>query len=238
MILNIYKEKGWTSFDVVAKIRSVLTRKEGNKVKVGHAGTLDPLAEGVLIILTHQDTKNQEDFMNKEKEYIAKIGFGSTSESYDLEEDLTFHAISKNLNVEEELKNIIPKYLGDIDQEVPAYSAKKVEGIPLYKKARANGLKNKSLPVKRVNIKSIEILEVTIEKRMHIVKFDIRCGKGTYIRSLANDFGKDLGVGGVLVELVRTRIGEYAIKDSLKINDWMESLFTYASRKSHFFIFL
>ncbi|MFC1700135.1 tRNA pseudouridine(55) synthase TruB [Patescibacteria group bacterium] len=210
MILNIHKEKNWTSFDVVAKVRGILGEK-----KVGHAGTLDPLAEGVLVVLTGEDTKKQSEFMNMEKEYIAEFGLGLDSDTYDLE--VLPRVIDTNIDFEKEIK----KYVGKIKQKVPSYSAVKVKGKKLYKEARKGKIDESSLPVKEISIHSIEILdkyEKDIEtesgvKKIPIFKVKVVCGSGTYIRSLAHD------LDCVLVSLVRTRIGDFKVEDSIEISE-------------------
>lgn len=224
MILNVYKEKGWTSFDVVAKIRGML----GKKRKVSHAGTLDPLAEGVLIVLTDEDTKKQNDFMNLKKEYEAKIAFGISTPTYDLE--VLPDVSDKQLDLEEIkklLEDILPKYVGDIDQKVPSYSAVKVDGKRLYKKARRGDIDEDKLPVKRVTIYDIKIENFGIKsietkegiKEFPIITMKIECSSGTYIRSLAHDLGNDLGIGAVLSGLARTQIGDFKISESKKITE-------------------
>jgi len=210
MILNIFKEKNWTSFDVVAKVRGILGEK-----KVGHAGTLDPLAEGVLIVLTGKDTKKQSEFMGMEKEYVAEFGLGLDSKTYDLE--VLPHTVDSNINFEEKLK----KYVGRIKQKVPPYSALKVKGKTLYKEARKGNIDETKLPVKEITIHRIDILdkyEVELEtdlgfKVVSIVKAKIVCSSGTYIRSLAHD------LDSVLVSLVRTRIGDYKVEDSVRVSE-------------------
>jgi len=224
MILNIYKEKGWTSFDVVAKVRLLL----GKKRKVGHAGTLDPLAEGVLIVLTDEDTKKQSEFMKMKKEYEAKIAFGLTTPMYDLEvlPDIS----DKQMGLDEvkgEFEKILPNYIGEISQKVPGYSAVKVEGKRLYKQARSGSIDEDKLPVKSVTIYNIEVLGWVEEKiktkdgskEFPVVTMKIECSSGTYIRSLAHDLGEDLGTGAVMTSLIRTRIGDFKVTDSKKITE-------------------
>jgi tRNA pseudouridine55 synthase len=206
MILNVYKEKGWTSFDVVAKVRGML----GKKRKVGHAGTLDPLAEGVLIVLTDEDTKKQNEFMNLKKEYQAKIAFGITTPTYDLE--VLPDVSDKQLGLEEIKKlltDLLPKYIGEIDQKVPGFSAVKVDGKRLYKQARSGDIDEDKLPVKRVTIYNIKVLDSGNEsietkegiKEFPVITIKVECSSGTYIRSLAHDLGNDLGTGALLVPL-------------------------------------
>lgn len=225
MILNVYKEKNWTSFDVVAKIRGILrsVREDGKKVKVGHAGTLDPLATGVLIVLTDGDTKKQDDFLNKDKTYVAEISFGAESETYDLEAELKFNKIPKDLDIKTKLKGLLPKYTGSIDQQVPKYSAVKVSGERLYKQARKNKPISK-LPVKKVKINEIKLLDYYIKNDLPTVTLEINCSKGTYIRSLAHDLGNDLGIGGVLIALLRTKVGDYILEDSRSITEIQQEL--------------
>ncbi len=220
MILNVYKPKDWTSFDVVAEIRGILGVK-----KAGHAGTLDPLAEGVLIVLTGKDTKKQADFMEMEKEYVAKIAFGAESPTYDLEmTPILVDAVSSDA-VYKKLDEVLPDFIGEIDQIVPPYSAKKIGGRAMYKLAR----KGEEVPEirKKVVIHSIEIIEkgvCTIETDRGPVKlpcptFKIRCSSGTYVRSLAYELGRKIGSGGVLAHLMRSAVGDCRIEDSAKIED-------------------
>lgn len=235
MILNINKPKDWTSYDVVAKLKNTLKVK-----KVGHAGTLDPLAEGVLIILTGKDTQKQDEIMKSKKEYVAEIAFGATTPSYDLEfipqvqilESIT--PLQLLDDVTNKLPGIITKYIGSIGQTVPQFSAKKIEGKTLYKEARkalevakeTGGVYDQTamapLPTKQVQIDSIEILDIGLKSILTVrglldspvAKIKVVCSSGTYIRSLANDFGNDLGCGGVLFSLVRTKVGIFKIEDS------------------------
>ena len=228
MILNIYKEKDWTSFDVVAKVRWMLNaslnpnvpNKLRRKRKVGHAGTLDPLAEGVLIVLTDQDTKKQDELMATDKEYECEISFGAISATYDLEAELEMQTIPKDLDIKTELEKLLPNYIGEIDQTVPYYSAVKVDGRALYKRARSGKEVDPSpLPTKKVTIHDIKMLDFYEKRDLPTARLKVVCSKGTYIRSLANDLGKDLGIGGVLVDLVRTRVGDFKVEDSVKIKD-------------------
>ncbi len=215
MIFNINKEIGWTSFDVVAKMRTIL-----KTMRVGHAGTLDPLATGVLVVLTEKDTKSQDKFLKKDKEYMAKIMFGITSPTDDMEGPLESTGQTIPSDLENKIKAVLPEFLGDITQRVPNYSAAKLKGKALYKYARA-GVEVKA-PVKQVQIFEIEFLGMEkraislnhVEEFFPIASFRIVCGSGTYIRSLARDLGEMLGIGGVLFELCRTRVGEFTLKDS------------------------
>jgi tRNA pseudouridine55 synthase len=221
MIININKPMNMTSFDIVAIVRSTLKRKYYNKkIKVGHAGTLDPLATGVLVVLTGPDTKIQNEIMSLEKEYYAEVAFGAESTSYDLEEPLTFS--DKVLDVETLKKH---NYIGEIDQQVPAFSAAKIEGKRLYKMARSGEIDKVDLPIKRIVIKDIILDDIVTESirgydvKLPVLKCRVACGSGVYLRSLANDWGKDLGVGGVLTKLIRTRVGTYKVEDSLSLDE-------------------
>lgn len=225
MIINVYKEKNWTSFDVVAKIRGILRKNRNTKkVKVGHAGTLDPLAEGVLLILTDEDTKKQSELMGQEKEYEAVVGFGVTSPTYDMEGNLNIQGLPEGFDLENLLPEAISKYVGDIEQTVPPYSAVKVDGKALYKSAREGKVDQIELPTRKVSIYEIEILKYEVYSNEMGIKIPtatlrIRCGKGTYIRSLVHDLGEDLGVGAVLMKLVRTKVGNYTSEEAKKISE-------------------
>lgn len=240
MILNVYKPKNWTSFDVVAKVRGMLNSKakvldkeiqlktrgkvKRKKIKVGHAGTLDPLAEGVLIVLTSEDTKKQDLIMKKPKEYVAEIAFGAKSPTYDLEGDLTYSdEIPTIEEVRENIEKLLPNYLGEIQQKVPGFSAAKINGKRLYEKAREGNLSEDEIPTKNVVIHSFDIGDIYIEKvgekDLPVLKCTVVCGSGTYLRSIAHDLGADMYCGGVLVSLVRTRVGDYKIDSSLTIEE-------------------
>ncbi len=225
MILNVYKPKNWTSFDVVAKVKGILrTSTNKKKLKVGHAGTLDPLAEGVLIVLTQHDTKKQDLIMSKPKEYIAEIAFGAESPTYDLEGDLEYFEINTTpTELRKQIEDLVPEFVGDIEQKVPAYSATKIEGNRLYKLSRQGEDVSSILPVKKITIHEFEILdffETTVgEKLLPVLKCRVVCGSGTYLRSIAHDLGERLGTGGVLMSLVRSRVGEYTLSDSIRIED-------------------
>ena len=206
---------------MVAKLRGVLGIK-----KIGHAGTLDPLAEGVLVVLTEKDTKKQDSFMKMEKEYVAEIAFGAASESYDLERELVVSeggmlGVVGVDGIREQLEKALPSFAGEIEQTVPPYSAVKVKGKRLYKHAH-KGRKIENLPVKKVTLYSSEILSV-LEKEiapkvvLPTAKIKITCSSGFYVRSLAHDLGERLGTGAVLVSLVRTKVGNYKVEDSKTI---------------------
>lgn len=223
MILNINKPYGWTSFDVVAKLRGVLGIK-----KVGHAGTLDPLSTGVLVILTGKDTKKQNELMDLDKEYLAKIAFGATSPTYDLEGDLTFSEKTPEITaLRKKIEQNLSKYIGVYEQTVPPYSAVKVKGKKLYHLARKDQIVWEDLPRKEVTVLDISVRSFKVEEfqkneesyKLPVLTCAITCTKGFYVRSFAHDFGEKLGVGAVLISLQRTRVGNYKIEDSREIKD-------------------
>lgn len=212
MILNIHKPIGPTSHDIVDQIR----KKLGTR-KAGHAGTLDPFAEGVLLILTGDDTKKSDELMHQEKEYIAEIKLGFVSDTYDrtgkIQEKIK-NQKSKIKNPElEEVAGVLKKFTGEIEQIPPMYSAIKVGGKKLYELAR-KGIEIERKP-RKIKISEIEILKYDYP----ILEIRVICSSGTYIRSLANDIGKELGTGGYLEKLVRTRVGEYKIGDSIAVEN-------------------
>ncbi len=202
-ILSINKPAGWTSFDVVNKIRRVTGIR-----KVGHAGTLDPFATGVLLVCLGPATKKVSKLMNLPKEYVADIVLGTETDTL----DVTGKVITKGeppAFSEQEILSVIPEFTGTIEQEIPSFSAAKHQGRRLYKLARSG----KEVPrlFKTVEIMEIELLSVEPGR------FTIRvvCGKGTYIRALAKDMAKRLNTVGYVQRLVRTRVGDYRIEDSL-----------------------
>ena len=213
-IIPIWKPVNWTSFDVVKKIRSQI-----KPAKVGHAGTLDPFAEGVLMLCAGKCTKKVELFMDKEKEYVAKIQLGIETDTLDLTGKVIKTATIPVLSIKR-INNIIKLFIGEIKQEPPMYSALKVNGQPLYKYAR----KGINIPRKKRIITIHDIQLIDFLKDMITLK--VTCGRGTYIRSLAKDISIKLDTVGHLVELQRTRIGEYDKKNCIKINDfekWMSA---------------
>ncbi|MBI2731106.1 MAG: tRNA pseudouridine(55) synthase TruB [Sphingobacteriales bacterium] len=209
-MLLIDKPLKWTSFDAVAKIRSLIRIK-----KVGHAGTLDPLATGLLIICTGKFTKKINEYMAQEKEYTGTFTLGATTPTYDLEsEPENFKAVN-HITVDM-LMNALPFFTGEIMQLPPMHSAIKVGGKPLYKSAR-KGIEVKVEP-RKVFIKTFEITKVELP----VVHFRVVCSTGTYIRSLAYDYGEKLGSGAYLSSLRRTRIGAYKIEDSVTMEKFIE----------------
>ena len=202
-IILIDKELNWTSFDVVSKLRNSIKKKlDLKKIKVGHAGTLDPLATGLLIICTGRMTKRIDEFSCLNKTYTGKITIGSTTPSYDLETKPNVYYPTDHIN-DELILNTAKKFTGKILQKPPIFSAVKKDGVRLYKLAR------RGVDVK-VEKREITIHDFTITSiNFPEIEFSVCCSKGTYIRSLANDYGKELGSGAHLSELRRTSIGEY-----------------------------
>ena len=213
-VLLINKPLHWTSFDVVRKIRNSIGVK-----KVGHAGTLDPLATGLLIICTGKFTKKINEYMAREKEYSGSFTLGATTPTYDLESEPGNFKSIENLSYEE-IKNTNQKFTGEILQIPPAHSAIKLEGKRVYQLAR-KGAEVKLEP-RKILVKEFEVGEI----RLPTVDFRIVCSTGTYIRSLANDFGEALGCGAYLSSLCRTRIGEFKLEDALSIEEFENSLKT------------
>ena len=211
-VLLIDKPLQWTSFDVIRKVRNLIRVK-----KVGHAGTLDPLATGLLIICTGKFTKRINEYMAREKEYTGTFTLGATTPTYDLESKPENFRPLENIP-EEKIKNATNNFLGEIMQVPPAHSAIKVEGKRVYELARKG--KEVKLEPRKVFIKEFEITAIELPA----VHFRVVCSTGTYIRSLANDFGEALTCGAYLSNLCRTRIGEFKIEDALSINGFEDSL--------------
>jgi len=217
-IILIDKELNWTSFDVVSKLRNSIKKKlDLKKIKVGHAGTLDPLATGLLIVCTGKMTKRIDEFSCLNKTYTGKITIGSSTPSYDLETKPNVYYPTDHIN-DELILNTAKKFIGKILQKPPIFSAVKKDGVRLYKLAR-----------KGVNVK-VEKREITIHDftitsiNFPEIEFSVCCSKGTYIRSLANDYGKELGSGAHLSELRRTSIGEYSVDNSYKLMSFIRNI--------------
>lgn len=206
-VLLINKPLDWTSFDVVKKVR-ILTRIS----KVGHAGTLDPLATGLLIVCTGKFTKQINNYMAQEKEYTGSITLGASTPTFDLESEPENFRPYEHLT-EEQIRKATEQFTGHIEQMPPMHSAIKKDGKPLYLYAR-KGEEVKVDP-RKVFIKTFEITKVELPK----VFFRVECSTGTYIRSLANDLGEALGCGGYLSALCRTRIGEFDVKNAMTIDE-------------------
>lgn len=206
-LLLVNKPYNWTSFDVVGKIRNAF---KPLKLKVGHAGTLDPLATGLLIICTGKMTKLIDTYQAQEKEYTGTMVLGATTPSYDMETN-TDKLFSISEITAEQIKDTCCQFIGDIQQYPPAHSAIKIDGERLYEKARRG--EDVELRARAVTISEFEITGI----RLPDVDFRVVCSKGTYIRSLVNDFGKTLNNGAYLSTLRRTRSGGYKIEDAREV---------------------
>lgn len=212
------KPYGWTSFDVVKRIRGVMLRRMGvKKMKVGHAGTLDPLATGVMIIVSGKSTKLIEQLQSGVKEYIATIALGATTPSYDLETEIDARYPTAHIT-RELVGEVLAKFTGRIEQVPPAFSACKIDGKRAYKMARKGD--TVELKPKILVIDEIELLEYSPES----ITIRVVCSKGTYIRALARDIGAALGSGGHLTALRRTRVGNVTIDRCLSLDDAVSML--------------
>lgn len=217
-VLLVNKPLDWTSFDVVNKIRYKLKyRLNVKKIKVGHAGTLDPMASGLLILCTGKFTKQLESYQGMPKEYTGTIRFGATTPSYDQETEVDGTYPFDHITPKK-LEKVKKKFLGPIEQIPPVFSAIKVDGQPLYKKAR----KGQEVEVKPrpVTIYELEFTRFELPE----VDFRVRCSKGTYIRSLAHDIGKALESGAYLGGLCRTKIGEYDLSKAWELEDLVKHI--------------
>ena len=204
-VVLIDKPLHWTSFDIIRKLRSILQIK-----KIGHAGTLDPLATGLLIVCTGKFTKKINEYMAAEKEYTGSITLGAVTPTYDLE-SLPEQQKDYSFVTEALLHDNTKQFVGDIEQMPPIYSAIKKDGVALYELAR-RGV-DVELKTRCINIKSFELTAIELP----VVHFKVICGTGTYIRSLANDYGAALGCGAYLSSLRRTRIGEFNVADAVEM---------------------
>ncbi|MDR2911267.1 MAG: tRNA pseudouridine(55) synthase TruB [Bacteroidales bacterium] len=217
-VLLFDKNINWTSFDLVQKVRNVLCRKMGiKKLKVGHAGTLDPLATGLMILCTGRATKRIEEFQNGTKEYIATLKIGATTPSFDMEtdEDSVFDFSHVT---EKKFEDACLTFIGETNQVPPVFSAVKVNGKRAFDYAREG--KDLKLKPKKIIIETIE----TTAFEPPFVKIKIVCSKGTYIRALARDIGKELKCGAYLSELRRTKIGEFNVEDAVNIDTFMNNI--------------
>lgn len=216
--LLIDKPLEWTSFQVVNKIRWAIRKTYGiKKIKVGHAGTLDPLATGLMLICTGKMTKQIEQFMGLDKAYTGTLQLGATTPSYDLETEVSerkpIHHISEDM-----LAHTRTQFLGNIQQKPPLHSAIKKDGKRLYTLARAG--ETTEIPTREITISAFDLTTVKLPD----VSFSVSCSKGTYIRSLAHDFGQALGCGAHLTSLRRTAIGTYSLSNSLTLDDFLNTL--------------
>jgi len=208
-ILMVDKPAGWTSFDVVKKIRLALKIK-----KIGHAGTLDPLATGLLLLCTGKETKQISKLQALPKTYTGQIVLGKTTPSMDLE--TAFDSVSSYSHIDTDMVAAAATFVGTIDQVPPIYSALKVQGRRAYAIARKGGIPN--VMARPVVIHSFTLKEIAIP----YISFELVCSKGTYVRSLAHDLGQKLGVGGYLHALSRTKIGSYSLDDAQSITALLE----------------
>ena len=217
-ILLIDKPLTWTSFQVVNKIRGAIKKQfDLKKIKVGHAGTLDPLATGLLILCTGKFTKKIDEFQAQLKEYTGTFTVGSTTPSYDLET-----AVNEHFSIDHLTEDLIVKatnqFIGEIEQKPPIFSAIKKDGKRLYELARAG--ETTEIKSRKVSIYTFEIINIDLPK----IEFKVVCSKGTYIRSLANDFGKSLNSGAHLSSLRRTKIGNYSVKNAISIDSFLNTI--------------
>ena len=219
-IIGIDKPLGWTSFDAVKRVRGAIQRRlHLKKFKVGHAGTLDPLATGVLIVCTGRATKRIDELQNGDKEYVATIRLGATTPSFDLETEVDAVYPWEHIT-RERVEEIIPTFIGKIMQVPPVFAAVKVDGKRAYNLARKGKeveLKAKPLYIKEMELLGMDMPEITLR---------IVCSKGTYIRALARDLGEALGSGAHLTGLRRTRVGNVRVEDCLTIADAIETIGT------------
>jgi len=217
-VLLFNKPLGWSSFDIVKKVRGVIkSAKQIKKIKVGHAGTLDPLADGLLIVCTGKFTKRIDEIQDQKKVYTGEITFGATTPSYDKETEVDQTFDISRITDEIVLK-ISKKFEGKIMQKPPIFSALKRKGERLYKYARS-GTKIE-IKAREVEIESFKITSIEIPK----ITFKIVCSKGTYMRSLAHDFGKELNNGAHLSSLTREMIGNFHLSDAMNIDSFEEKI--------------
>lgn len=211
--LLVDKPKGWTSFDVVNKIRYKLKHQlQVKKIKVGHAGTLDPMATGLLVICTGKFTKKLTDFQGLPKTYTGTFQLGATTPSYDAETDIQEHFPTEHITPEL-IEQARQQFVGTIEQVPPVFSAIKVNGEPLYKKARRG--EQVAVEPREVHIHNFELTRMELP----MVSFRVGCSKGTYIRSLAYDFGKAVNSGAYLTSLRRTSVGDFRIEQAWQLED-------------------
>ena len=217
-ILYIDKPLHWTSFDAVKRVRSIMSRRlKIKKIKVGHAGTLDPLATGVMIVCTGKATKRIDELQAHTKEYVATIALGATTPSYDLETEIDATYPTEHIT-REMVEEVLKKFTGRIEQVPPAFSACKIDGKRAYKMARKG--KEVELKAKILVIDEIELLEYSQQS----IVVRVACSKGTYIRALARDIGAALNSGGHLTALRRTRVGDVKVEECLTVEQAVEML--------------
>ncbi|MDD4813720.1 MAG: tRNA pseudouridine(55) synthase TruB [Bacteroidales bacterium] len=210
-VLLFDKPLGWTSFFLVRRVRTLIERNTGIiKLKVGHAGTLDPLATGLMVVATGLATKRIDELQAGDKEYLATVRIGATTPCFDLEKPIDQHFPYEHVD-QRMVEEVLERLTGDIDQVPPLFSAKKVEGVRAYEMARSGS--EKVLEPKRVRIDEIRLISFTPPD----IRLRVRCSRGTYIRALARDIGINLDSGGHLTELRRTRSGDLDVSEALTI---------------------
>lgn len=221
-IIAVNKPYGMSSFGALARVRYLISRRMGVKrVKTGHAGTLDPLATGVLILCTGRATKRIEELQAHSKEYTATLQLGATTPSYDMEHPVDATFPTSHIT-RESIENVLARFVGDIEQVPPSYSACKINGNRAYELKRKG--KDVELTPKNIHIDSIELIDFDEETMRMGIR--VNCGKGTYIRALARDIGRALGSGAYLTTLCRTRVGEFTIDRCLdldEVEEWLEN---------------
>lgn len=218
-IILIDKPLHWTSFQAVNKMKYALINKAGlpKKFKIGHAGTLDPLASGLLLVCTGKFTKRISELQGQAKEYTGTFFIGATTPSYDLETEIDETFDTSHID-ESLIHETVKQFLGEIDQKPPIFSAIKKEGIRLYEHARAG--ETVEIETRKTTIHEFEITRIALPE----IDFRVVCSKGTYIRSLAYDFGKAMNSGSHLTVLRRTKIGNYDVKDAIDVTLFEQSL--------------
>jgi tRNA pseudouridine55 synthase len=217
-ILLIDKSLHWTSFQAVNKMKWILKSKLGlKKIKIGHAGTLDPLATGLLLVCTGKFTKRIEELQGQVKEYTGTFYLGATTPSYDLETEIDQTFPTNHID-SDLIHKTLPQFLGEIDQKPPIFSAIKKDGVRLYDHARAG--ETVEIAFRKTTIHEFEITRIAFPE----IDFRVVCSKGTYIRSLAFDFGKALGSGAHLTSLRRTKIGDFDVKNAMDIKSFDDSI--------------
>lgn len=225
-IILIDKPEGMTSFGVVARVRRVLSERAGKKVKVGHTGTLDPFATGLLILMVGKATKRCLEFMKLDKEYVAEIRLGEISTTGDPEGIVQKSYTGEALDFEV-VKKVVQSFVGEIEQRVPAFSAVKINGRRAYDLAR-KGIEVE-MPVRKVKIYEIQILEYN----WPVLKIRAKVSSGTYMRTLGEDIGEKLGTGAYLTRLRRTKIADYSVDDAIPLEAYLNNSFeTGASSQS------
>lgn len=216
-VLNVDKPLEWTSTDVVRKIKYAIEKLGYKRIKVGHAGTLDPLATGVLIVCIGKATKRAEEFMTEQKEYVAEIELGATTPSFDLEHEIDARYPWEHIT-REDVERVLTELSGERFQIPPVYSAKKMEGRRAYELAREG--EEVEMRKALINIYNMELLECDLPR----IKIRVECSKGTYIRALAREIGESLGSGGHLTSLRRTQSGDFRVDDAMDLKKIIEIL--------------